>query len=302
VGDLYFQTDTDEVKEKTGASTWTLRADLTGSAGATGAAGANGSDGATGLTGLTGGDGIDGAAGADGSVIVYDLGDDGVNESLDLNEIAVTGDTNSIFTEPSNDKLWVNVAADWPNSDTTDETTFSDFSCAADQVVKRNSANTDWTCQADDGGGGGATAIWGMLSSNSSAGSNATKYGGWGAGANSTACVTASAGSAGSDDIQITQTEACAGVYTAHLTGSIAIGEESTHNVTLRQGTGTPPTVRQTLTMTVGRNTSGENAFAANWIFTVASSGTPVFVQMGNSGGGSPVGGSMVLSVVRIGS
>jgi hypothetical protein len=137
-----------------------------------------------------------------------------------------------------------------------------------------------------------------MLSSNSSAGSNATKYTGWGAGANSSACVTASAAS---DDIQITQTAACAGVYTAHLTGSIALGEDGTHTVTLREGTGTP-TVRQTLTMTVGRNTSGENAFAANWIFTVASSGTPVFVQMGNSGGGSPVGGSMVLSVVRIGS
>ena len=188
------------------------------------------------------------------------------------------------------------MAADWPNSDTTDETTFSDFVCTADQVVKRNSGNTAWTCQADDGGGGGATAIWGMLSSNSSAGSNATKYTGWGAGANSSACVTASAAS---DDIQITQTAACAGVYTAHLTGSIALGEESTHTVTLREGTGTP-TVRQTLIMVVGRNTSGENAFAANWVFEVGS-GT-FSVQMGNSGNGSPVGGSMVLSVVRIGS
>jgi hypothetical protein len=88
-------------------------------------------------------------------------------------------------------------------------------------------------------------------------------------------------------------------VYTAHLTGSIALGEDGTHNVTLRVGTGTPAVV-QTLIMVVGRNTSGENAFAANWVFEVGS-GT-FSVQMGNSGNGSPVGGSMVLSVVRIGS
>lgn len=52
-----------------------------------------------------------------GSAVVLDLADDASNESTDLNEIAITGDTNSIFSEPTADKLLINVANDWPTCD-----------------------------------------------------------------------------------------------------------------------------------------------------------------------------------------
>lgn len=56
-------------------------------------------------------------AGSGGSAIILDLGDDDSNESTDLAEIAVTGDTNSIFTEPSPDKFSINVLSNWPTAD-----------------------------------------------------------------------------------------------------------------------------------------------------------------------------------------
>lgn len=51
VTDWYLNTSNDDVYEKTGVSTWTLRANIKGSTGATGATGATGSTGATGATG-----------------------------------------------------------------------------------------------------------------------------------------------------------------------------------------------------------------------------------------------------------
>ena len=53
-----------------------------------------------------------------GSSIILDLGDDGSNESTAIGEIATTGDTNSIFTEPSADKLLIDVSINWPTADT----------------------------------------------------------------------------------------------------------------------------------------------------------------------------------------
>ncbi len=79
-------------------------------------------------TGIT----IDGTAGSDtitisatgtGSNVILDLGDDGGNDSTALSEIAITGDTNSIFTESSADKLLVAVGNDWPKADTSDDLT-----------------------------------------------------------------------------------------------------------------------------------------------------------------------------------
>lgn len=57
------------------------------------------------------------ATGAGGSAIVFDIGDDGGNDSTDVNEIATSGDTNSIFTEPAPDKILINLANNWPVAD-----------------------------------------------------------------------------------------------------------------------------------------------------------------------------------------
>lgn len=53
-----------------------------------------------------------------GSDVTLDLGDDGSNESTALTEIATTNDTNSIFTEPSADKLLIDMSQNWPTADT----------------------------------------------------------------------------------------------------------------------------------------------------------------------------------------
>ncbi len=51
------------------------------------------------------------------SVLVLDLADDDSNESVALDEIATTGDTNSIFTEPVANKLLINAGNNWPTAD-----------------------------------------------------------------------------------------------------------------------------------------------------------------------------------------
>lgn len=62
------------------------------------------------------------AAGAgSGSAITLDLGDDGGNDSTDLTEIAIgSGDTNGIFSEPSADKLLIDMTKNWPSSDSSE--------------------------------------------------------------------------------------------------------------------------------------------------------------------------------------
>jgi len=61
------------------------------------------------------------ATGGGGSSPALDLGDNGVNESSGLGEIATTGDTNNIFTEPANDKLLIDASKDWPKADMADD-------------------------------------------------------------------------------------------------------------------------------------------------------------------------------------
>ena len=61
-----------------------------------------------------------------GQAIVLDLGDDGGNDSTDVGEIAVTGDTNSIFTEPTADKLLIAVGNNWPTADLSTTVTIAD--------------------------------------------------------------------------------------------------------------------------------------------------------------------------------
>lgn len=58
-----------------------------------------------------------------GTSVILDLADDGSNESLALAEIATSGDTNSIFTEPTNNKLLITLSNDWPKADTADDLT-----------------------------------------------------------------------------------------------------------------------------------------------------------------------------------
>ena len=52
------------------------------------------------------------ASGGGGTPNVLDLADDASDESTDLIEIATTGDTNSIFTEPTADKLLIDLGND----------------------------------------------------------------------------------------------------------------------------------------------------------------------------------------------
>jgi len=66
---------------------------------------------------------INATVGGTGSAQVLDLGNDAVDESADLAEIATTGDTNSIFTEPTDDKLLIDVTKDWPKADDADDVT-----------------------------------------------------------------------------------------------------------------------------------------------------------------------------------
>lgn len=65
-------------------------------------------------------------SGGGGSSTALDLGDNGSDESAGITEIATTGDTNSIFTEPSDDKLLINLGLDWPKADTSDDLTCTD--------------------------------------------------------------------------------------------------------------------------------------------------------------------------------
>jgi hypothetical protein len=69
-----------------------------------------------------------------GQAIIFDIGDDGGNDSTDVGEIATTGDTNSIFTEPSADKILIDLGNNWPTADAA--------VAAASQVITDNAIAT----------------------------------------------------------------------------------------------------------------------------------------------------------------
>jgi hypothetical protein len=52
-----------------------------------------------------------------GDPVILDLEDDDANESDGLVELATSGDTNSIFSEPTADKLLIDVSQNWVQSD-----------------------------------------------------------------------------------------------------------------------------------------------------------------------------------------
>lgn len=86
--------------------------------------------------------------GGGGTANVLDLGDDATDESTDLVEIATTGDTNSVFTEPTADKLLINLGQNWPSADTADALSLNPADCAANQFANTIAANGDLTCAA----------------------------------------------------------------------------------------------------------------------------------------------------------
>ncbi len=65
------------------------------------------------------------------TALALDLGDDDVNESGSLAEIAITGDSNSIFTEPAPDKLLIAAANNWPTADTADALSANGGNCTS---------------------------------------------------------------------------------------------------------------------------------------------------------------------------
>lgn len=75
-----------------------------------------------------------------GTDVALDLGDTGSNDSAAINEIATSGDTNNIFTEPAADKLLIDVSQNWPVCDAA--TAADDLSGSCNQCVDI-SANTN---------------------------------------------------------------------------------------------------------------------------------------------------------------
>lgn len=61
-----------------------------------------------------------------GSSTALDLSDNGSDESAGITEIATTGDTNGVFSEPSADKLLINLGLDWPKADIADDLVCTD--------------------------------------------------------------------------------------------------------------------------------------------------------------------------------
>lgn len=86
-------------------------------------------------------DGAD-ATGAGGSAIVFDIGDDGGNDSTDVNEIATSGDTNSIFTEPSADKILIDLSNNWPTADTANAGDSATGFFSVGEIVDARISNT----------------------------------------------------------------------------------------------------------------------------------------------------------------
>lgn len=87
-----------------------------------------------------------------GSSIILDFGDDGENDSTTLAEIVTSGDTNGIFTEPSADKLLIDLTKDWPKSDVADLVTFADAGGDTTTSVALGTAATGNLSPATDAG------------------------------------------------------------------------------------------------------------------------------------------------------
>ncbi len=85
-------------------------------------------------------------SGGGGSAIIFDIGDDGGNDSIDVSEIATTGDTNTIFTMPLADKILIAVGNNWPTADTADALSANPADCPANQFADVIAANGTLSC------------------------------------------------------------------------------------------------------------------------------------------------------------
>ena len=74
-------------------------------------------------------------SGGVGQTITLDLADDASNESTTINEIATSGDTNDIFTEPSADKLLIDLSQNWPTADAATLATTATTANAGDSAT-----------------------------------------------------------------------------------------------------------------------------------------------------------------------
>ena len=74
---------------------------------------------------------LQGDGAGSGSAVVLDIGDDGGDDSADMDELATTGDDNQIFTEITEDKLLIRVGNNWPTSDTADALSANGGNCGA---------------------------------------------------------------------------------------------------------------------------------------------------------------------------
>lgn len=109
----------------TGNVTGNVTGAVTGNASTATALAANGTncgagEAAAGVDASGNAEGCASIASSGGVPTVLDLGDNDVNESADIAEIATTGDTNSIFTEPSANKLLIDLTKKWPAATAAD--------------------------------------------------------------------------------------------------------------------------------------------------------------------------------------
>lgn len=87
-------------------------------------------------------------SGGGGGAIILDLADDGSNESTALAEVATIGDTNSIFSEPTANKLLITLSNDWPKADQADALAANPTDCSSNQFANAIAASGNLTCAA----------------------------------------------------------------------------------------------------------------------------------------------------------
>jgi hypothetical protein len=84
--------------------------------------------------------------GGGGTAVALDLADNGADESAALIRINISGDTNSIFTEPLDNELLINVGLKWPAASAADALTSNPSDCNAGEYANAIAANGNLTC------------------------------------------------------------------------------------------------------------------------------------------------------------
>lgn len=82
------------------------------------------------------------------NAVALDLSDDDVNEATGITEIASSGDTNGVMSEPSADKLLFDFSNNVPGADTATALAADPSDCAANQFANAIAASGNLTCAA----------------------------------------------------------------------------------------------------------------------------------------------------------